>query len=301
MDNAITVKNLTKRYEGFTLDNLSFQIPTGSIVGFIGENGSGKSTTIFGVLGLISVDGEVEVLGHKVSLGKRESAWREQIGVAFDECSFPQSLRVKYIQNIMRKIYRTWDDDKFSGYMERFEISPDKKIKELSKGMKMKLSLAVALSHDSKVLILDEATNGLDPVIRNEILDIFREFIEDGQHTVFLSSHITSDIEKVADYIMLIHKGRLLLMEGKDELLYNYGIVRCTREQAGLIPEEMIVGKEENSFETSVLIKDREGLKHSAFWEKAGLADGNCFAMDRASIEDLLVYIVKSKEKRRES
>lgn len=232
IENAISVKNLTKQYDGFKLDNVSFQIPMGTIVGFVGENGAGKSTTIRAVLGLIPIEeGEIEILGHKIDRSKQEGAWREQIGVVFDECNLPVSLKIKDIRHIMKNIYKTWDDDKFTGYLMRFEIPLNKKIKDLSKGMKMKLSIAVALSHDSRLLILDEATSGLDPVIRSEILDIFREFIEDEQHTVFLSSHITSDIEKIADYVMLIHKGKLLFTENKDELLYNYGVVKCSKEQ----------------------------------------------------------------------
>lgn len=298
MENAITVKNLLKKYDGFKLDNISFQIPTGSIVGLIGENGAGKSTIIRSVLGLAPVDGgEIEMLGHNVKTGEKDSGWREQIGVAFDECNLPHSLKIKNIQNIMEKIYRTWDSKKFADYMNRFELPSGKKVKDLSKGMKMKLSLAVALSHDSRLLILDEATSGLDPVVRNEILDIFREFIEDGEHSVFISSHITSDIEKIADYIMLIHKGQLLLTENKDELLYRYAIVRCTKEQAELIPEDLIAGMEENAFETSVLIKDKDRLKESSFYREAEQGRGTGFVVDRAGIEDMLLYFVKSKSK----
>lgn len=297
-ENAISVKNLTKQYDGFKLDNVSFQIPMGTIVGFVGENGAGKSTTIRAVLGLISIEeGEIEILGHKIDRSEQEGAWREQIGVVFDECNLPVSLKIKDIRHIMKNIYKTWDDDKFMGYLMRFEIPLNKKIKDLSKGMKMKLSIAVALSHDSRLLILDEATSGLDPVIRSEILDIFREFIEDEQHTVFLSSHITSDIEKIADYVMLIHKGKLLFTENKDELLYNYGVVKCSKEQAALIPQELIVGKEENAFETSVLIRDVGRLKQSPIWKTSEQENTNRFVVDRANIEDLLLYIVKSEEK----
>ncbi len=296
MENAITVKNLTKKYEGFQLDHISFQIPMGSIVGLIGENGAGKSTVIRTILGLAPADeGEIEILGHNVKTGGKESGWREQIGVVFDECNFPHSLKVKNVQSMMDKVYHTWNNGKFAAYLNRFELPADKKVKDLSKGMKMKLSIAAALSHDSRILILDEATNGLDPVVRSEILDIFREFIEDGQHSVFISSHITSDIEKIADYIMLIHKGKLLFTESKDELLYNYTIVRCTKEQAELIPEDMIVGAEHNTFETNVLIKDKERFKESKLYQDDERGKENRFILDRASIEDILLYIVKSK------
>lgn len=297
MENAITVKNLTKRYEGFVLNNISFQVPTGSVVGFIGENGAGKSTTILAMLGIIIPDaGEVELLGHKVGRKDRDESWREQVGVVFDECNFHWELKVKDVQRIMRNIYKTWDDEKFSEYLKKFELPPDKKVKELSKGMKMKLSIAAALSHDSRVLILDEATSGLDPVVRNEILDIFRELIEDGEHTIFISSHITSDIEKISDYILLIHRGELLLYENKDEILYNYAIVRCSGPQADLLPEEIVVGRDENPYEVSVLVRDKNRLLNSAFWEEAEKTGTGSFAVDRATIEDVLLYKVKQKD-----
>ncbi len=299
-ENAITVENLTKVYDGFTLKDVSFKVPEGSVVGFIGENGAGKSTTIKALLGLIPVDkGQVEVLGHKIFMEEKDVTWREQIGVVFDECNFPLGLKGKDVQNMLKNIYRTWDAKKFRDYMDRFEIPMNKKIKDLSKGMKMKLSIAAALSHDSRLLILDEATSGLDPVVRSEILDIFREFIEDEQHTIFLSSHITSDIEKIADYVMLIHKGRLLFTEDKDELLYNYGIVRCSKKQAERIPENLIVGKEVREYETSVLIKNKSRLEESGFFREAQRQEGNTCVVDRAAIEDMLLYIVKSKGQKR--
>ena len=294
MENAISVKNLTKRYDGFLLDHVSFEIPQGTIVGFIGENGAGKSTTMKAMLGLMPIeDGEATILGHRIENGESDSAYKEHIGVVFDECNFPGDLKVKYIQNIMHSIYQTWDREKFVQYMNKFNLPLNKKVKELSKGMKMKLSIAVALSHDSKVLILDEATSGLDPVVRNEILDIFREFIENEQHTVFLSSHITSDIEKVADYVMLIHKGKLLLTESKDDLLYRYCVVKCTRAQAKLLPEHLVAGKEENSYGVSVLITDKEQLENSHFIKEAEEMEDSKVVIDRASIEDMLLYLVK--------
>ncbi|MGN0377511.1 MAG: ABC transporter ATP-binding protein [Suilimivivens sp.] len=299
-ENAIVVRNLTKRYKDFLLDNICFEIPKGAVVGFVGENGAGKSTTIKAILGLMPVDGgEIELLGHQIMQDKYEEAWKEEIGVVFDECNFPLTLKVKEIKTVMKNIYRTWDDEKFTDYLTRFGIPQEKKVKELSKGMKMKLSIATALAHDSKLLILDEATGGLDPVIRNEILDLFREFIEDEEHTIFFSSHITSDIEKIADYVMLIHQGQLFFAENKDELLYHYGIVRCTREQASLIPEDIIVGKDENQFETSVLIRDKELLRENGFEGKAKEISHSEPVIDRAGIEDVLLYIVKNKDNSR--
>ena len=295
-ENAIEVRNLTKRYAGFYLDHLSFQIPKGTIVGFVGENGAGKSTTIKALLGLMPVEeGEIEVLGHKVVPGEQEVSYREQVGVVFDECNFPKELKVQDICKIMNNIYHTWEEETFLGYLMRFEVPLEKKVKELSKGMKMKLSIATALSHGSKLLILDEATSGLDPIVRNEILDIFLEFIEDEQHTIFFSSHITSDIEKIADYVMLIHKGKLLLTENKDELLYHYGIVRCTKEQANFIPDELVVGKEENQFETSVLVKDKQLLQQEPLVSRLESEFKSKPVIDKANIEDILLYLGKEK------
>lgn len=298
MENVITVKNLTKQYEGFKLNNISFQIPKGSVVGFVGQNGAGKSTTIRAILGLMPVEsGEIELMGHRMEPGDKETAFKEQIGVVFDECNFPGNLQIGYIRKIMQKIYHTWRDDKFQYYLKKFDLPDNKTVKDLSKGMKMKLSIAVALSHDSRLLILDEATSGLDPVIRDEILDIFREFIEDEEHTILFSSHITSDIEKVADYVMMIHKGELLFFENKDELLYHYGIVRGQREQLDLIPKELIAGREEGEFGSSALVRDKEKLFDSDFLKKSEAAGGSRPVIDRAGIEDILLYVVKEKEK----
>lgn len=291
--NAIEVKNLTKKYGGFKLDNICFNIPEGSIVGFIGENGAGKSTTMKAILGLMPVEaGDIKVLGNPVGQESSGGEWREQISVVFDECNFPNEMKVKSINIFMKNIYHTWDEKLFARYLERFGLPANKKVKELSRGMKMKLSIAVALSHDSRLLILDEATSGLDPVVRNEILDIFREYVIDERRTIFLSSHITSDIEKIADYILLIHQGKILLMESKDVLLYEYGMVKCTKEQADRIPKGMILGREDTHFGTSVLVKDKKGLMESGFFENC-VRDGQSAAMDRAGIEDILLYIVK--------
>ena len=289
MEYAIEVQGLTKHYPGFTLDHVSFSVPAGSIVGFIGENGAGKSTTIKALLRLIRPEeGEISLLGKKDGAAFREI--KEQIGAAFDESYFPDNLRIKDVDRIMRSIFKTWESDKFSSYCRRFELPGKKTVKEFSRGMKMKLSIAAALSHQTKLLILDEATSGLDPVVRSEILDIFQEFIQEEDHTVFLSSHITSDIERIADYILLIHKGRILLFEDKDTLLYEYGIVRCTREQADRLDQKQVVGRRENQFETEVLVKNVRELQ-----EKPGLV------VDRASLEDILLFTVKNgmEEKRR--
>lgn len=294
--NAIEVRNLTKKYDDFEIDNMCFDIPEGSIVGFIGENGAGKSTTMKAILGLVPPEaGEIKVLDHPVGKDSVDENWREQISVVFDECNFPNELKVKNINIIMKNIYRTWNENLFKEYLQKFELPVNKKVRELSRGMKMKLSIAAALSHDSRLLILDEATSGLDPVVRNEILDIFRGYVEDEKRTIFLSSHITSDIEKVADYIMLIHKGKVLLMESKDKLLYEYGMVKCTKEQADKIPTGIIVGREDGSFGTSVLVRDRQSLKESDFVDRYA-RDMQQPVIDRVGIEDILLYVVKHQK-----
>lgn len=294
--NAIEVRNLTKKYDNFEIDNMCFDIPEGSIVGFIGENGAGKSTTMKAILGLVPTEtGEIRVLDHPIGKDSVDENWREQISVVFDECNFPNELKAKNINAFMKNIYQTWNENLFKEYLQKFELPVNKKVRELSRGMKMKLSIAAALSHDSRLLILDEATSGLDPVVRNEILDIFREYVEDERRTVFLSSHITSDIEKVADYIMLIHKGKVLLMESKDKLLYEYGMVKCTKEQADRIPTGIIVGRENSSFGTSVLVRDRQGLKENGFVDRCS-RDIQQPVIDRVGIEDILLYIAKHQK-----
>lgn len=285
MEYAIEVNGLTKHYKDFTLDNISFQVPSGSIVGFIGENGAGKSTTIKAILDLIQIDsGNIRVLGKENAMKDREL--KEQIGVVFDESYFPDNLNIKNVDTIMRKIYHQWESGSFLDYCKRFELPHEKSVKEFSRGMKMKLSIAVALSHHTKLLILDEATSGLDPIVRNEILDIFLEFIQEEDHTVFLSSHITSDIEKISDYILLIHKGKLLFFENKDSLIYDYGLIHCSEEELTKLEGVSVLGMQKNRFEVEVLVKNRKELENK-------YPD---LVIDRVSIEDILVYTVKNMD-----
>ncbi len=214
--------------------------------------------------------------------------------MVFDECNFSNELKIRNINSFMKNIYRTWNENVFMEYTQKFSLPVDKKVKDFSKGMKMKLSIAVALSHDSRLLILDEATSGLDPVVRNEILDIFREYVVDEHRTIFLSSHITSDIEKIADYILLIHQGKILLMESKDTLIYEYGMVKCSKEQAESIPEKIVIGREDTEFGSSVLVKDKESLKDSGFFDRQ-TGEGIKPVIDRVDIEEILLYIVKHR------
>lgn len=282
---ALAIQGLTKRYKDFTLDHISFTVPRGSIMGFIGENGAGKTTTIKAILGLIQAEeGQVSILGYPSD--KLPMDVKETIGVVFDGSSLHDNMNVKNINFIMKNIYKSWDEARFSQFIKRFDLPTKKIIKEFSRGMKMKLSIAIALSHNSKILILDEATSGLDPMVRDEILDIFLEYIQEEDHTILLSSHIISDIEKVADYVTFLHKGRIVFSENKDELIYQYGILHCRREDVSGIDRSYIVGIRENSFGADVMIK-----KKDEFMKRY-----RQFVIDRTSIEEIMLYISKGKE-----
>ena len=207
MTNALTVSGLTKTYPDFVLDQVSFSVPSGSIVGLIGENGAGKSTTINAALGLIQKEaGQVSVLGREGLDGET----KEEIGVVFDGSNYPEILSPRKLNGVMRNIYRSWDETAYFRLLKQFSLPPDKPLKQFSKGMKMKLAISVALSHHSKLLILDEATSGLDPVIRDDILDMLLDFVQEEDHSILVSSHITSDLEKIADYIVFIHEGKVM-------------------------------------------------------------------------------------------
>ena len=228
----------------------------------------------------------VELLGQKDGAGSREV--KEQISVIFDECYFPEGLMTEDVNRMMKYTYRNWEPETFRSYCEKFGLPGKKPVKEFSRGMKVKLSIAAALSHKAKLIILDDACGSLDPVVRSEILDIFMDFIQEEDHTVFLSSHITSDIEKICDYILLIHKGKVLFFENKDALLYDYGIVRCTKEQYQGLEPALIVGVRENRFEVEVLVNNRQVLKEQ-------YPD---YVVDQATVEDILLYIVKNDIKK---
>ncbi len=256
MGSALEIHELTKKYEDFTLDHISFQVPSGSIVGLIGENGAGKTSTINAVLGLIKKDsGEIEILGENAdNLG---SPIKEEIGVVFDGSNFSEELTPVKLNKVLRDVYSSWDQALFSKLLEQMEVPLSKKIKTFSKGMKMKLSIAVALAHHPRLLILDEATSGLDPVMRDDILDMFLDFVQDEEHSILVSSHITSDLEKVADYIVFIHKGKIIFAKSKDELLENYGIIKCGREQFEALDQEDQITYRRLDYEWQVLTADR--------------------------------------------
>ena len=279
--NALELRNLTKKYSDFALDNVNITLPTGSIMGFIGENGAGKSTTIKLVLDLIRRDGgDVRIFGSQFSA--KDSAVKEHIGVVMDESSFPDNLSFQDINRILKNCYRTWDEAAFRRYGEKFDLPAKKAVKEYSRGMKMKLSIAVALSHDSRLLILDEATSGLDPIVRDEILDVFLEFIQDENHSIFISSHIISDLEKICDYITFIHRGKIVFSESKDMLRESYVIVRCSERELAALDRSAVIGMRKNSFGVEALVLKRK--------VPAGLV------ADPASIEEIMLYYVKEKK-----
>lgn len=276
MTNALEIKGLSKEYKDFVLDNISFDVPSGSIVGLIGENGSGKTTIIKLILDMIKRKcGEVTVLGKNKDI----SNIKNEIGVVMDEPGFPGFLNTKEINRIMKNIFSNWNEDTFFGYLKKLKIPDDKEYKDMSKGTKMKTGIAVALSHSPKLLILDEATNGLDPIVRSEVNEIFTEFTRDESHSILISSHIVSDLDKICDYIVFIHNGKLMLFEEKDRLIEKYCIVHCTREQLSSIERSKIIGKKENKYDISVLM------------EKSQVKSG--FNVSPVDIEDLFVFMAK--------
>lgn len=258
MNHALTISGLTKTYQDFVLDHVSFTVPSGSIVGLIGENGAGKSTTIHAALGLIQKEA-----GHTAILGKEEldAETREQIGVVFDGSNYPEILSPKKINRVMKHIYRSWDEPAYLRLLKQFSLPPDKPIRQFSKGMKMKLAITAALSHHSKLLILDEATSGLDPVIRDDILDMLLDFVQDEEHSILISSHITSDLEKIADYIVFIHEGKVVFSKPKDELTEQYGIIKCGAAQFDAIEKSDIIVSRKMDYEWQVLISDRDKMQ----------------------------------------
>ncbi len=284
MDTILQVEDLTKEYAGFKLDHVSFSLPSGAIMGLIGENGAGKSTTINAILNLIKKDaGRVTFWGQELKSGK---ALKEDIGVVFDDINFYETLTPAKVGRISAEAYRQWDDALYGEYLKRFQISPKKEIKTLSKGTKMKLCIAVALSHRPRLLILDEATSGLDPVMRDDILDIFLDFVQDENHSILMSSHITTDLEKVADYITCIHQGKVLFSKSKDELRYQYGIIRCGAALYDQIDQEEILACRKDAYQWNILVGDKEKAR-----KKYKTA-----VVDDATLDDILLLYVKGEQ-----
>lgn len=282
MTNALTISDVTKTYPGFMLDHVSFTVPEGCIVGLIGENGAGKSTIINASMGLIAKDeGRIVVLGDEALA----NATKEEIGVVFDGSNFPEMLTPHAIGRIMANIYQHWDAALFEQLLQQFGL-PQKKLKQFSKGMKMKFAITVALSHHPKLLVLDEATSGLDPVVRDDILDMLLDFVQEEDHSVLVSSHITSDLEKIADYIVFLHEGRVAFMEPKDELLERYGILQCSDAlYAELDPTDCLRSRRMD-YEWQVLVADREAAARK--YSKAMVTP--------ATIDEIMLLYVKGEK-----
>lgn len=278
MMNAIEIRGLRKVYNGFELEGIDLTLPSGCIMGLIGENGAGKSTTIKLMLDMIQGDGgSVTLLGRDSR--KCPALAREDIGVVLDEVGYPDCLTVKQVNRVMKGIYRNWQEEVFFGYIKKLELPENKEFKDFSRGMKMKLGIAVALSHNARLLILDEATSGLDPVVRDQVVDLFLDFAREEDHSILISSHIVSDLEKLCDYIAFLHKGRLLLCEEKDVLLEQFGILHCSREQLMELEPSAIKGKKESAYGVEVIVR------------RDAVPEG--FALSPVGIEELFVFMVK--------
>ncbi len=257
---ALSVSGLTKKYKEFVLSDISFQVPRGAIVGLVGENGAGKSTTLNSILGLIHKDaGTISIMGKDIE--KMNSAFKEKIGVVFDGTNFSEELTPKKLNKVLNGIFASWDEAYFFSLLEKLSLPVGRKIKSFSKGMKAKLSIAVAFAHHPKLLILDEVTSGLDPMVRDDMLDMFLDFVQNEENSILLSSHITSDLEKVADYIVFIHAGRLIFSKPKDELLENYGIIKCGVAQFDEIDKQDIISCRKQDYEWQLLVADRNNAK----------------------------------------
>lgn len=259
MEYSIVATELKKDYGEFNL-NVSVKVPKGNIVGLIGENGAGKSTFLKLILGLIeSNGGSFEILNEKKINENRMIL--ENIGVVIDDNVIPENLNIIQVNRIMNDIYEQWDEEKFYRLTEELKLNKGKKIKEYSKGMKMKLSLMVALSHNPELLILDEPTTGLDPVVREQILDMFLDFVQDSSHSILFSSHIMDDLEKIADYIVFLKNGRVLLSEKKDNIIYEWGVLRCEEDKLKNIEEKYIIAYRASSYGYDVLVNDKETIR----------------------------------------
>lgn len=276
--NALEIKNLTKSYPGFTLDNLNLTLPSGCIMGLIGENGAGKSTTIKLILDMIHKDsGNITILGKENTDGIELT--KEDIGVVMDEVGIPECITVKQVGNVMRHTFRNWNNAEYARLVQKLELPDKKQFKEFSRGMKMKLGIAIALSHNAKLLILDEATSGLDPVVRDEVVEMLSDFTRDENHSILISSHIVSDLEKLCDYVAFLHKGKLLLCEEKDQLLAEYGLIHCTTEELHNLPAEAIKYTKENPYGIEAMVL------------RSAVPSG--VNVSPISIEELFVFMVK--------
>lgn len=278
--NNVSVRHLTKKYKDFTLEDVSFDVPAGCVVGFIGENGAGKSTTIKSILGLVNPDGgKIQVFGKDAAaLSKKE---KNAIGAVLGENCLPENLTLRDVSAVMRLIFAGWNEQSFFAYAEKFSLPEDKKIRNFSRGMQQKAALAVALSHGAELLVLDEPTSGLDPVARDEILGFLYDFMQEERRSVLISSHIVTDLEKLCDYIVFIHGGKIVFAEEKDALRERYGIFRGSAEQVAALGKDAVAAYIRGDFGLSALV-DRQ---------KAGAG----VALDRAGLEDIMLYYARGE------
>lgn len=284
MEPILELENITKSFSksNFTLDNLSFALPYGNILGFVGENGAGKTTTIGCILNTIHKDsGTIRLFGKEMQ--DDDTALREKIGVVYDGDNFPGFWTAKQLSQVMSGFYTCWDHGLFEKYLEEFKLPYTQKIKHFSRGMSMKLAIAAALSHHPQLLILDEATSGLDPIMRDEMLDIFLDFVQAEDHSILLSSHITSDLEKVADYITFIHNGRLILTASKDDLIYRYAVLRCKESQFQALDPADVIAFRKRDFQIDVLVADGKAVEKKY----------KDIVTDHVSIDEIMLLLVK--------
>lgn len=291
---AIKVSNLSKRYKKSSrpsLDNVSLDLPQGCVLGLVGENGAGKTTLIKAITGSVKFDsGSIEVLGHDIdaaSQNKADDRFRQDIGTVLAEDSFPEIMTAGMIGNVMKSIYINWDSACYNRYLEKFGLDSKKKYKEYSRGMKMKLSIAVAMSHNAKLLLLDEATSGLDPVVRDQLLDEFNEFTRDENHSILISSHITSDLEKICDYIAFIHEGRIVMCDTKDAILDKYGILHCTDDVLAELEDGAVAGSKSSDYGAEALVV------------RSKVPD--TFDISPVSLDDIIVYIARGIDNSKEA
>ncbi len=285
MEHAIQVKNLTKTYKDFTLDHISFDLPRGTIMGLIGENGAGKSTLINAILGISGSEyDQADILGYDISTHGRYA--REDVAAIFCDSHFDLEFTPLFLGKMLSKVYKNWDQKTYMDYLEKFDLPFKKRLKKMSTGMRVKVEFAAALSHRPKLLVLDEATSGLDPVFRDELLDILRDFTEDEDHSVFISSHITSDLDKIADYIAYLHEGKLQFVSSYDDLRNNYGIISCGQQFFDALSREDIAAYRKEAYSYRVLINNRQKLRQ-VFQD---------IQIENASIEDIMVFYVKGEK-----
>lgn len=282
--NILEVRNLTKDYGDFVLDKLSFSVPYGVIMGLIGENGAGKSTTINCILNEVQKTGGAVTIFGKDHIAD-EIAIKDNIGVVFDENYFPDIFTPMETGKYMAGIYSNWEPLTYCNYLKRFALPENKKIKDFSKGMKVKLAFAAALSHHAELLILDEATSGLDPIMRDDILDILIDFVQEENHSVLFSTHMTSDLDKVADYVTFIHDGKLIFSSPKDDLIDHYGILICGAAIFDGLDKADVIAYRKEDYQIKVLVRDRN---------KAAKTYPNAI-VEHAAIEDIMLLYIKGE------